>query len=687
MKWDQIDRGVSFPRSHYITSSVLINGPVSSRCLAGPTPTQRSNTSQWTNLARAIDTRYVSPSQFAKFCFGQDLERKSGKGLLHSGKMKRGTILQWLSCVGFLNDLSFGLRIMEELPLIWSEEFDSGNLDESIWSYNLGAGGWGNSELQHYQKENVDISPGQYLRINVTVDNGTFKSGRVTTEGKFSFKYGSLKAKIQIPNVVEGLWPAFWTMGEKFPEIGWPHAGEVDVMEVGQGKALRDGVGNKRVISGAHWWNDDHTASYAGNFTAAQDLNETFHIYRLEWTPDSLTTYVDDNMIWTMDINLAQCPFCTSFHEPHHILLNVAVGGGFTSGWNSNSPGCGISTTGSEEGCEIRTFDDISAPIPATMKVDWIRLYQNGNSIITTEQPSSSPSRTPSAQPSNVPSGRPSRTPSQTPSLSAAPSDAPSSRPSKTPSNAPSSRPTRSPTLPVENAAAVATVATFNDPPSDNGEIVDNDPIQSVEDEIECMESYDEGKGKGKGKGKGGGKKDKSENRKRKYRRRGSSCGESSSGKGTSYILHDLFRIVTSLILVVVGKKHGKGGKGYGKGKGGKGNDDETPNPEPSQEAENVILIAQGTSGQTGDQISSFLSTTSATGSEGVRSSSGASTESGMGTPSSTDFTFASSITEKDGLVSNDMQSRGMHTGFSYTLGWATVLLLSSIWLVPWEFV
>jgi beta-glucanase (GH16 family) len=114
-------------------------------------------------------------------------------------------------------------------PPIWSDEFCGTELDEDTWSYDLGAGGWGNAELQDYVESAVTIGD---EKLKITVDqkkDGSFTSGRINTKGKFMFKYGTLKAKISVSDLDAGLWPAFWTMGSNFDAVGWPAAGEIDM--------------------------------------------------------------------------------------------------------------------------------------------------------------------------------------------------------------------------------------------------------------------------------------------------------------------------------------------------------------------------------------------------------------------------------------------------------------------------
>ena len=248
--------------------------------------------------------------------------------------------------------------------VIWSDEFDTGtSLDSAVWSYDLGAGGWGNQELQTYtnSSENVRIEAGNLIitvQETIVGDNGSsFTSARVRTQDKLTFKYGTIEARIKIPDLADGLWPAFWTLGNNFSEVGWPSCGELDVMEMGSGSAIAAGVINRRVGSAAHWDNQGEWASYSRSLDTATDLDDEFHIFSMNWTPEQITTYIDDMLIWTYRIKIDSCADCSEFHQPHFIILNMAVGGNYTGLLN---PG------------------QITAATPAEMLIDYIRIYDNG---------------------------------------------------------------------------------------------------------------------------------------------------------------------------------------------------------------------------------------------------------------------------------------------------------------------
>lgn len=337
--------------------------------------------------------------------------------------------------------------------LLWRDDFDENTLNTNYWSYDLGGGGWGNSELQTYTTGAVSVGGG-LLNIRAERISTGFTSGRIKTDGKVLFRYGTVEARIKIPDVDEGLWPAFWTLGQDFDDIGWPRAGEIDIMEIGQGLAITENVVNRRVISGAHWEFEDRLAAYALWKTFNVDLNDAYHIYKLEWTPTSLSTYVDNIKVWEMDIDAANCVDCEEFHKPHFLLLNLAVGGFFTSTGGSGSSGyssssacaSSASSSSSSGGCgEART--DVDAPLPANMLVDWVQILDNGFAqIFPTGAPTPNPSSTRSgAISTKAPSPPPTYFP--TDMARALSTKAPTKGPTNPPTPRPTPRPTPGPTL------------------------------------------------------------------------------------------------------------------------------------------------------------------------------------------------------------------------------------------------
>src|SRR2546425_5611004 len=118
--------------------------------------------------------------------------------------------------------------------LVWHDEFDGAALDTTRWVRETGGNGWGNGELEFYtdRVENARLENG-YLVIEARREpfgNQAYTSARLKTQGLGAWKYGRIEARIQIPRG-QGLWPAFWMLGDNIPQVGWPACGEIDIME------------------------------------------------------------------------------------------------------------------------------------------------------------------------------------------------------------------------------------------------------------------------------------------------------------------------------------------------------------------------------------------------------------------------------------------------------------------------
>lgn len=213
--------------------------------------------------------------------------------------------------------------------LAWNDEFNGTSVDDSKWDYDIGNGdwGWGNGESEYYRKENATVSNGQ-LHITAKSENYgncNYTSSRMVTRGKYSFKYGYVEAKIYLPEV-QGMWPAFWMLPENNVYGGWPHSGEIDIMEA------RGRLPNV-TTSAIHFSNDGHTYRSGETGFSSGSLS-TGHVYACEWTEDMIKMYVDgynyisfDKNVWSTDNNKNSdtAPFDQNFH----IILNLAIGGQF----------------------------------------------------------------------------------------------------------------------------------------------------------------------------------------------------------------------------------------------------------------------------------------------------------------------------------------------------------------------
>lgn len=237
---------------------------------------------------------------------------------------------------------SVQITVTVALSLVWSDEFDTpGAPDPAKWGYDLGAGGWGNSELQYYtnRADNAVVSNGT-LKIIAKAESysgSNYTSARLLTKDKFSFKYGKIEARAKLP-VGVGTWPAIWMLGSNISNVGWPACGEIDIMEH-KGSQLN-------TIYGTLHYPGHSGGSANGATTVISNATTEFHKYKAEWDASTIKIYVDDVLFHTV-ANSSSLPFNQNFF----IILNVAMGGTFAG-----------------------PVDPAFAN--ATMEVDYVRVYQ-----------------------------------------------------------------------------------------------------------------------------------------------------------------------------------------------------------------------------------------------------------------------------------------------------------------------
>ncbi|OFY68469.1 MAG: hypothetical protein A2V64_00135 [Bacteroidetes bacterium RBG_13_43_22] len=227
--------------------------------------------------------------------------------------------------------------------LVWSDEFNPGSLNTSTWNYELGAGGWGNNELETYTNSinNVHIDSG-YLHITALNPSASYyTSGRITTQGKKEFTNGKIRIRAKLPQG-QGIWPALWMLGANFSSVGWPKCGEIDIMEL-LGKA-------PSVVYGTIHWDANGYTSRSNSYTlSGSSFSSGFHTFTLVWTPNNLKWSVDNIQFFHLSRGEVSA---FPFNLPQFFIFNVAVGG--------NWPGSPDQTT----------------VFPQHMIVDYIRVYQ-----------------------------------------------------------------------------------------------------------------------------------------------------------------------------------------------------------------------------------------------------------------------------------------------------------------------
>jgi beta-glucanase (GH16 family) len=216
-----------------------------------------------------------------------------------------------------------------------------------------GGNGWGNNELETYtnRTQNAHVQDGNLVIAAIkeafTGSDGIarqYTSARLKTAGAFEQKYGRFEARIKITQG-QGMWPAFWMLGNNIGTAGWPACGEIDIMEnIGKEPSIAHGSMHGPGYSGANGLTGGYTLP-SGKFA------DDFHIFAVEWEASAVRFYVDGNLYETRTPADLPAGKTWVFDHPFFILLNVAVGGD----WPGNP--------------------DNTTAFPQNMLVDYVRVY------------------------------------------------------------------------------------------------------------------------------------------------------------------------------------------------------------------------------------------------------------------------------------------------------------------------
>lgn len=237
--------------------------------------------------------------------------------------------------------------------LVWQDEFDGRTLDPSKWEFEVNADGGGNNELQYYVTNNARVKDG-VLYIEARKEHhagpqGTreYTSSRLRTRLKGDWKYGRFDIRARLPKG-QGMWPAIWMLPTDEAYGGWPHSGEIDIMEL---------LGHEpnRVHGTLHYSAPGNGIVYQGtNFTLTTGtFADVFQVFRLDWEPHAMRWYVDGKLYQTQTNWLSKAHgFPAPFDRRFHLLLNFAVGGN----WPGNP--------------------DARTTFPQAMAVDYVRVYR-----------------------------------------------------------------------------------------------------------------------------------------------------------------------------------------------------------------------------------------------------------------------------------------------------------------------
>jgi beta-glucanase (GH16 family) len=252
---------------------------------------------------------------------------------------------------------------------VFFEDFNENTLDRSKWNVEI-SGQVNNDEQQAYVDSAVTVymvkgadAEGAHngalvirpvYRLGFTSTQNKkydFISGRINTENKMEFTYGTASARMKI-SAGAGLWPAFWALGNG----SWPDCGEIDVMET---------VGDSSWVSNAL-----HGPKYFGNtplvyrafFQSGTDVTQ-WHTYTVDWDANNIVFKVDHKVTYAVTRAKVESYGRWAFDNPKFLILNFAIGGGYPAAVNRiKEPYYGLSQA---------SVDKIRAG-QARILVDWV---------------------------------------------------------------------------------------------------------------------------------------------------------------------------------------------------------------------------------------------------------------------------------------------------------------------------
>jgi beta-glucanase (GH16 family) len=252
---------------------------------------------------------------------------------------------------------------------IWSDEFEGAawaRIDTTKWRFDVSDGcaagicGWGNNEKEYYTDapDNIALNgSGQLMIVARLAPSGMtcyygpcrYTSAKITTRGKMNAAPGRVEARIKLPSG-QGLWPAFWMLGTSFPATPWPQCGELDIME-------NHGSTTSGVSSAVHGPGYSGNTPFVRGYALAQGtFSDDFHTFSVEWDSAQVRFLVDNTAHYTVTRSQLQVYGKSILDQPFFLILNLAVGGNFDGDPRSDTI------------------------FPATLLVDYVRVYQPSNS-------------------------------------------------------------------------------------------------------------------------------------------------------------------------------------------------------------------------------------------------------------------------------------------------------------------
>lgn len=244
---------------------------------------------------------------------------------------------------------------------LWQDEFNQPagtGPDPKFWTHDLGKTGWGNAELENYTDsransfvvDDPEATDGKALVLRaVRAPDGSYSSARIKTQGKYAVTYGRIEARMKLPRG-QGIWPAFWMMGESITRAHWPACGEIDIMEV---PGHEPGKLHSTIHGPGYF--GTHGLTKSVSLPAGESFSDAYHLFAVEWSPRKISWSLDGTVYHTR--TPADLPAGAQWvfdDGPFFLLLNLAVGGRW--------PG----------------YPDATTIFPQELRIDYLRIFKTG---------------------------------------------------------------------------------------------------------------------------------------------------------------------------------------------------------------------------------------------------------------------------------------------------------------------
>ena len=247
-------------------------------------------------------------------------------------------------------------------PPAWQDDFNQpagSGPNPAVWTHDIGDNGWGNAELEYYtdSRENSFVTDdpaatdGKALVIRaVRQADGRITSARIKTHGKYAVTHGRIEARMKLPRG-QGIWPAFWMLGDNIEQVPWPACGEIDLMEV-------PGHEPGKLHSTVHGpgYSGKHGLTRSTDLPAGETFADAYHVFAVDWSPGRLAWSLDGRVYHT--VTPADLPAGAKWvfdGAPFFLLFNLAIGGHW--------PG----------------YPDATTRFPQELRIDYVRVYPAGS--------------------------------------------------------------------------------------------------------------------------------------------------------------------------------------------------------------------------------------------------------------------------------------------------------------------